>query len=114
MRNLFGTAATGNEVKAQIFLTPGYQTFRQYRDYNFRDPFLGKNSYEEFLGTKNSNTEGIAEFDLNMSKFERASYRLVFYTEAFEKGSGRNVSAETAVYVSPLPYLIGYRADGNL
>ncbi|MDR1869904.1 MAG: hypothetical protein LBQ82_07965 [Treponema sp.] len=114
VRNLFGTAAAGNEVKAQAFLSPGYQSFRQYRDYQFRDPFLGKNSYEEFLGTKNTNAEGIAEYDLNLSKFERASYRLSFYTEAFEKGSGRNVSAETSIYVSPLPYLIGYKADGSL
>jgi len=114
VRNLFGTAAAGNEVKAQIFLAPGYQSFRQYRDYQFRDPFLAKNSYEEFLGTKNSNAEGVAEFNINLSKFERASYRLAFYTEAFEKGSGRNVSTETSVYVSPLPYLVGYRADGAL
>lgn len=114
VRNLFGTAAAGNEVKAQINLAPGYQYFRQYRDYHFRDPYIAKNNYEEFLGTKNTNSEGIAEFNLNLSKFEKASYRLSFYTEAFEKGSGRNVSAETSIYVSPLPYLIGYKVDGSL
>jgi len=114
VRNLFGTVAAGNEVKAQIFLAPGFPFFRQYRDYQFSDPFRTKNNYEEFLGTKNSNAEGVAEFDLNVSKFEKASYRLTFYTEAFEKGSGRNVSAETGVYVSPLPYLVGYKADGSL
>ena len=114
VRNLFGTLASGNEVKAQINLSPGHQFFRQYRDYQFRDPYLAKNNYQDFLGTKTTGAQGTAEFDLNTAKFERATYRLSFYTEAFEKGSGRNVSAETSVFVSPLPYLIGYKADGSL
>jgi hypothetical protein len=114
VRNLFGTAAAGNEVKAQMNLVPAHQFFRQFRDYHFRDPFSTRNSYEEYLGTKITNADGIAEFDLNISKFERATFRLSFYSEAFEKGSGRNVSTEAAIYVSPLPYLIGYRSDGSL
>jgi len=114
VRNLFGTAASGNDVKAQINLSPGHQYFRQYRDYQFRDPYLAKNSFQEFLGTKTTNSDGTAEYSLNLAKFEKATYRLSFYTEAFEKGSGRNVSAEAAVYVSPLPYLVGYKADGSL
>ncbi|MCL2765512.1 MAG: MG2 domain-containing protein [Treponema sp.] len=114
VRNLFGTAAAGNEVKAQINLTPAHQYFRQYRDYHFRDPFSTRNSYEEFLGSKNTNADGTAQFDLDIAKFERATFRLSFYTEAFEKGSGRNVSAEASIYVSPLPYLIGYKPDGSL
>ena len=114
VKNLFGTAASGNEVKAQVYLAPGHQYFRQYKDYQFRDPYLGKNSYEEFLGSKKTGSDGNAEFDISLSKFEKATFRLSFYAEAYEKGSGRNVSADTAVYVSPLPYLIGYKADGNL
>jgi len=114
VRNLFGTAASGNEVKAQINLSPGYQYFRQYRDYQFRDPYAAKNSFQEFLGTKTTGSEGTVEFNMNLAKFEKATYRLGFYTEAFEKGSGRNVSAEASVYVSPLPYLVGYKADGDL
>jgi uncharacterized protein YfaS (alpha-2-macroglobulin family) len=114
VRNLFGAPAAGNQVKAQINLSPGHQYFRQYRDYQFRDPYQGRNSYQEFLGTVTTNDEGQASFALNTAKFEQATYNLAFYTEAFEKGSGRNVSAETRVYVSPLPYLIGYKADGNL
>ncbi|MDR1277335.1 MAG: hypothetical protein LBK02_01135, partial [Treponema sp.] len=114
VRNLFGSPAAGNEVKAQMNLSPGHQYFRQYRDYRFQDPYLGKNSYQEFLGTKTTDGDGQAEFTLDLAKFEKATYALSFYTEAFEKGSGRNVSAEASLYVSPLPWLIGYRADGNL
>jgi uncharacterized protein YfaS (alpha-2-macroglobulin family) len=114
VRNLFGTAASGNEVKAQMNLSPGHQYFRQYRDYRFQDPYLGTNSYQEFLGTQYSGGDGQAEFTLDLAKFEKATYALSFYAEAFEKGSGRNVSAEASLYVSPLPWLIGYKADGNL
>ncbi|MDR3147837.1 MAG: alpha-2-macroglobulin family protein [Treponema sp.] len=114
VRNLFGSPAAGNEVKAQMNLSPGHQYFRQYRDYQFRDPYLARNSYQEFLGTVTTNDEGEAAFTLNTAKFEQATYSLAFYVEAFEKGSGRNVSTEAQVYVSPLPYLIGYKADGNL
>ncbi|MDR2135493.1 MAG: alpha-2-macroglobulin family protein [Treponema sp.] len=114
VRNLFGTPAAGNEVKAQMNLSPGHQYFRQYRDYQFRDPYQARNSYQEFLGTLATGDDGEAAFTLNTAKFEKATYSLAFYAEAFEKGSGRNVSAETQVYVSPLPYLIGYKADGGL
>ncbi|MDR1904586.1 MAG: alpha-2-macroglobulin [Treponema sp.] len=114
VRNLFGTAAAGNDVKAQINLTPGRQYFRQYQDYQFQDPYQTKNSFQEFLGTITTNDEGTAVFPLNLAKFEKATFSLSFYAEAFEKGSGRNVSARTQVYVSPLPHLIGFKADGNL
>jgi uncharacterized protein YfaS (alpha-2-macroglobulin family) len=114
VRNLFGSPAAGNEVKAQMNLSPGHQYFRQYRDYRFQDPYLGKNSYQEFLGTLSTDDRGMAEFDLDLAKFEKATYALSFYTEAFEKGSGRNVSAAASLFVSPLPWLVGYKADGSL
>src|SRR5581483_5943991 len=34
--------------------------------------------------------------------------------EGFEAEGGRSVTAETSVLVSPLPYLIGYKPDGDL
>ncbi|MDR0390028.1 MAG: alpha-2-macroglobulin [Spirochaetaceae bacterium] len=114
VRNLFGTPAAGNEVRAQINLVPSRQYFRQYRDYSFQDPLAAKQSYQEFLGSSATDEEGRVSFDLDLSKFEKATYNLTFYAEAFEKGSGRNVSAESSVYVSPLPYLIGYKSDGSL
>lgn len=114
VRNLFGTPAAGNNVKAQINLTPGYQYFRQYRDYTFLDPFIKDRSYQEFLGTQQTTENGTCSFPLDLSKFEKATYYMTLYTEAFEKGSGRKVSAETSVMVSPLPYLIGYKPDGTL
>lgn len=114
VRNLFGTAAVGNEVKAQITLSPGYQYFRQWRDWTFRDPWLGDRNYQEFLGTRTTADDGHAQFAIDLSKFDRATYNLRFYAEAFEKGSGRNVSTETSLFVSPLDWMIGWKADGPL
>lgn len=114
LKNLFGTPACGNEVKAQLTLTPGFPYLRKYSDYHFSDPYSNTKSYDEFLGTQETDENGETFFEIDTKKFEKATYRLSFYVEAYEKGSGRNVSKEAGLYVSPLKYLIGYKADGSL
>ncbi len=114
LKNLFGTPASGNDVKAQMTLYPGFPVLRKYSDYYFSDPFYKSNSYEEFLGTKQTDENGEVSFELNTSKFEKATYRLEFYAEGFEKGGGRSVTQMSSLYISPLKYLIGYKADGSL
>lgn len=114
LKNLFGTPAIGNDIKAQINLEPGFPVLRKYSDYYFSDPYYKGNSYQEFLGTTQTDDKGEASFDLDLQKFEKATYRLEFYVEGYEKGSGRSVSQQSSVYVSPLKYLIGYKADGKL
>ena len=114
VRNLFGTPAAGNKVTAQVTLTPGYRRFPGFGDYRFFDPFLKDSRYEEYLGEKETDENGSVEFPVNLDLFEKASYNLRFYTEAYEKGSGRNVSYETTTFISPLDYMVGYRADGDL
>lgn len=114
LKNLFGTPARGNDVKAQMTLHAGFPVLRKYSDYYFSDPFYKSNSYEQFLGTKQTDENGEAQFDLDISKFEKATYRLEFYVEGYEKESGRSVSQMSSLYVSPLKHLIGYKADGSL
>ncbi|MBN1649118.1 MAG: hypothetical protein JW874_13865 [Spirochaetales bacterium] len=113
VRNLFGTPAAGNTVNAQITLSPGYKYFRNYRDYRFFDPYKKDSRYEEYLGEMETNDEGLCEYDIDLSKFEKASYNVEFFAEASEKGSGRKVSNESAIFVSPLDYMIGYKVDGE-
>jgi len=114
VRNLFGTPALGNRVSAQLTLSPGYRRFRGYEDYKFFDPLLKDNEYQEQLGEQETDELGRCEFPIDLSRFEEASYNLRFFVEAFEKGSGRGVSFETSTFVSPLDYLVGYKADGSL
>lgn len=114
VRNLFGTPAANNEVHARINLTPGLPYVQRYRGYKFSDPYSKNNYYEESLDDTKTDEEGSVVYDIDLSKFEKASYRLNLYAEAFEKGSGRNVSTSNNIYISPLKYIIGYKADGDL
>ena len=114
LKNMFGTVASGNNVKAQLNLQPGYPVMHRYSDYYFNDPFKKNNSFEEFLGSVLTDENGVANFDIDLSKYEKATYKLSFYAEGFEKGGGRSVSSQSSIYVSPLKYLIGYKADGKL
>ena len=42
--------------------------------------------------------------NIDLSKYEKATYKLSFYAEGFEKGGGRSVSSQSSIYVSPLKY----------
>lgn len=114
LKNMFGTVAAGNNVKAQLTLQPGFPVMNRYSDYYFDDPFKKNNSFEEFLGSEITDENGEAAYNIDLSKYEKATYRLNFYAEGFEKGSGRSVSSQSSVHISPLKYLIGYKADGKL
>ncbi|MCR5699284.1 MAG: hypothetical protein K6G52_06560, partial [Treponemataceae bacterium] len=114
LANLFGTPARGNDIKAQMDLYSGFPHLAKYSDYSFADPYSKGNSYSEFLGTKQTDENGQVSFDIDMNKFEKSTYRMTVFAEGFEKGSGRSVTRSSVVYVSPLEYLLGYKADGDL
>ena len=113
VNNLFGTPAAGNKVKLQLTLSPGYQRFRKYSDYQFFDPLLKDKRYEEYLGDFITDDTGAYSQDIDLSKFDTATYNVKLYVEVFEKSSGRNVSSEASVIVSPLDYLVGKKVDGD-
>lgn len=114
LANLFGTPAEDRKVVATISLSPAYPAFRPYKDFTFFDPAKTEKSFSENLETKQTDSKGEAEFTLGLEKFEKSTYRLKFIAEGFEAEGGRAVTTESAVLVSPLPYLVGYKADGPL
>ncbi|MCG8453509.1 MAG: alpha-2-macroglobulin family protein [Spirochaetales bacterium] len=114
VRNLFGSVASGNRVKGQVVLSPGYRQFPGYQDYDFFDPLMKDHRYDEDLGELNTDEDGMCQFPINLSQFEEASYNVTFTAEAFEKGSGRSVVHRISTMVSPLEYLVGKKADGTL
>ena len=114
VQNLFGTPAENRRVTATLTLSPAYPAFNLYKDYAFYDPLRAKEGYSEKLADANTNTEGIAEFKLGLEKYTKATYRLNIVTQAFEAGSGRGVSSEAASLISEQPYLVGFKADGDL
>ncbi len=114
VQNLFGTAAENRRVTATLTLSPAYPAFSAYKDYAFYDPLRAKEGYSEKLSDATSNAEGVAEFKLGLEKYTKATYRLNILTQAFEAGGGRGVSSETATLISEQPYLVGFKADGDL
>jgi uncharacterized protein YfaS (alpha-2-macroglobulin family) len=114
LQNLFGVPAQKHTVSAEFTLAPAAPRFRAWKDYQFTDPLLAKSSYSERLPDGETDEKGEVVFPLDLSKFEKATYRLGLTAQGFEAEGGRGVSAATGVLVSPLEYLVGYKADGDL
>jgi uncharacterized protein YfaS (alpha-2-macroglobulin family) len=114
LQNLYGTPAIKHRVGAEITLSPAFPAFRQYNDYTFFDPLRTDKSFSDRLEDAVTDDQGEAEFGFNLDRFDKATYRLIFTAEGFEREGGRSVTSERSVLVSPLPYLIGYKPDGDL
>jgi alpha-2-macroglobulin len=114
LQNLFGTPAAERRITGALTLSPAYPAFAGYRDFTFYDPQRSKESFNEPLPELKTNDKGEAEWDLNLKRFTRATYRLLVSAQGFEAEGGRSVLAEAGVLVSSMPYLVGYKADGEL
>jgi alpha-2-macroglobulin len=114
VQNLFGTPAEHRRVEATITLTPAFPAFRNLPDYRFYDPLRAKDGYNDRLHDADTDSDGNAAFDLGLQKYAKATYRVHLLTRAFEPAGGRSVTADAATLVSELPFLIGFKADGDL
>ncbi len=52
--------------------------------------------------------------DLQLERFADATYAMRFYAEGFEADGGRSVTGQASALVSALPYVVGYKTDGDL
>ena len=114
LENLFGTPAANRKVRASMTLYPSYPSFPSYKDYSFYDPQRAKHGFDDRLSDAQTDDKGEAEFDLRLQRFTRATYRVLFTAQGFEAEGGRSVAAERAVLVSSMPYLVGFKSDGDL
>lgn len=114
VQNLFGTAAEERKVEATLTLSPAYPSFRSWPAYSFYDPLRAKEGYSDDLPEQYTDEKGEAEFNLDLGKYARATYRAHVLMRAFEPEGGRSVTAETASLVSTLPYLVGFKTDSDL
>jgi uncharacterized protein YfaS (alpha-2-macroglobulin family) len=113
-QNLFGTPATNRRVEATLTLSPAFPAFPSWPDYRFYDPTRAKEGYSEKLDEATTDDEGNAELELNLDKYAKATYRLHLLARVFEPEGGRSVAADTATLVSELPWLIGFKPDGDM
>ena len=114
LKTLVGTPAVGNRVKGTLRLSPAFPSFPRWRDWSFFDPMTAKQSFDETLAELTTNDAGEVEFPLGLERFARATYRLRFLAEGFEAEGNRSVANDAGTLVSPLPYLVAWKADGDL
>jgi hypothetical protein len=118
LANLYGTPATDRRVTGKVELTPSAFSFSEFRDFTFFDPLFDENKNQQEqtvdLGEQKTDSEGHAAFDLQLERFADATYAMRFIAEGFEGEGGRSVMGDVGALVSALPYVIGYKADGDL
>jgi alpha-2-macroglobulin len=117
LRNLYGAPAAGNRVTGQVTLTPSEFHFDRYPDYSFADPYLDPKAerkyYEDDLTDQTTDDSGQTTFDLATKDIQPSAYALSFLAEGYEKEGGRSVAAYANVLVSPSPWLLGTKPDGD-
>lgn len=118
LSNLFGTPAQDRKLRATLSIQPHSFRFKEYSDYQFTDPYINKDksplSLNTSLGDLKTNVDGVAEFELDLSKFSQGTYNLQFTAEGFDQAGGRSVMASNTTLISPLETIVGYKADGKL
>jgi len=118
LRSLFGTAEAGNRVTTNLSLSPRAFSFAGWSGFTFHDRSAEASrstaGQEEDLGEVTTDAEGNAIVELDLSKYEGASFRLLLMSEAFESDGGRSVRDATTLMVSPWDEIIGYKPDGDL
>lgn len=116
--NLYGAPAANHKISGNILLTPQAISFKEFPNYTFVDPLLKPEApaqvFTESLEDTQTNEQGEAELSLQLDRFEKGTYQLSVYTEGFEAEGGRSVTTKNTALVSPLNYLVGYAADGDL
>lgn len=118
LQNLFGIPAQDRKMKGQLIITPTNFRFKEYDTYRFTDPYFDKNkkplSINEILPVQQSDADGQSRFDIDLQRFREGSYSLQFIAEGFDQAGGRSVIASNSALISPLEFLVGYKADGKL
>lgn len=114
LENLFGTPAENRRVVSTLTLSPSIPSFRAYPDYQFHDPQYAREGFSEQLEDATTDAQGKATLALNLQRFAKATYRVHLVSQGFEADGGRGVTSEAAQLVSNMPYLVGYKPDGEL
>lgn len=114
VENLFGTPAQDRRVESRLNLRPVLPSFSRWPGFRFHDPRRARDGVSETLEPVRTDDDGHAAFDLELGRFERATYRLDLLVRAFEPGSGRGVAAQAGALVSEAEHLVGIRAPDPL
>ncbi len=114
LKNLFGTPAADHRVTANVLLSPYTPHFSKYPDFQFFDPARAKRSETVALNETQTDGEGRAEFEVDLSAWAPSTWLISFYAEGFELGGGRGVSSSATIVVSPRAFMLGFKPDGEM
>jgi len=118
LANLYGTPASDRRVKSRVELSPAAFSFPEFKDYSFYDPQLDEKKERQSesvdLGEQKTDADGKTELELQLDRFADATYSMRFFAEAFEGEGGRSITGQASALVSALPYVVGYKSDGDL
>jgi len=112
--HLFGEAASGRRVEAEMSLTAALPVFARYPDHRFQVGEALNQPFFESTPAAVTDEKGVAELRLDLGRFTGRAYRLSLLARAFEAEGGRNVAAQNSAIVSDAPFLVGVKADGDL
>lgn len=118
VHNLYGTPSRQSVVKMQWQLNTASLSFPNWKGWRFPTDF---DESEEHTARRISinggelctDDEGRVSFTVPSGKHDLATYTLKAEAEAFEEGNGRSVFTNAACIVSPHPWLLGIKTDGN-
>jgi alpha-2-macroglobulin len=118
LANLYGTPASDRRVTGKVELAPAEFSFSEFPDFTFFDPLIdekkSRSEQTSDLGEQKTDNDGHADFDLQLERFADSTYAMRFIAEGFEGEGGRSVTSYVNALVSALPYVIGYKPDGDL
>ncbi len=112
--HLFGDPATGRRVEGELSLTAVLPRFARYPEYRFQTGETLTEPFHETLKPAVTDDKGVAEFQIDLTRFVGRAYRLNLLARAFEAEGGRNVAAQNSAIISDAAYLVGVKADGDL
>lgn len=123
LQTLFGMPAENRRVKAKLALHPGAFAFEKFPGFTFHnrlekeageDSEAARAGQEVDLGEQATDGQGNAEFNLALERFSDGVFQAEFFAEGFEADGGRSVRGAQAMLIAPLPYVVGWKADGDL
>ena len=118
LRNLFGTPAQNRKVTARITVEPQLFNFDKFENYKFTETqFDGAKKtlrLRQDLATQHTNADGVVNYQIDLSRFARGTYKMRLLVEGFDQAGGRSVRTANSILTSPLTQLVGYKPDGNL